>query len=419
MPPTAGVPLDRTLSVFGLAKNTGKTQTMMRVLATIHESGRTVGLSTIGRDGEARDVVDRDIRKPAIRLPAGSLFVTTGRLLAKAGRAAEVVQVTGYRTAMGPVLLARMREEGKVEIAGPVTAAQTRDITRRLFEFGADRVLIDGAVDRRCAAAPSVAGSVVMATGAVVHPDLAAVVERTVEAVQLLTLPRVHDPAVHELMTSGSALVTSGHGVVPLAQCATFAGPATGLGRVFARHPDTTHILLHGALCHDFAGQVLESFPGSPPVLVVRDATKVFLRPGTWRAYRHRGLRIQVLRTIDLAAITVNPVSPGRYRFDSAEFCARVSSAVPGVPVCDVLNPQSVTAVEDALTGLFASSRTVGLLRGYLDVAARRHQGDVTGPLRPERAAARSGLDQAVFVRVDDGAGPVVELQLSQQALHV
>jgi hypothetical protein len=348
----------RVLSVFGLAKNTGKTQTVLRLIALAGRSGCTVGLTSIGRDGESRDVTDQAIEKPRVRLPAGCIFATTRLLLDRAGTAAEVLRATGYHTALGSVLLARMRVAAEVEIAGPATAAQTREVAGQLLELGADFVLIDGAIDRRSAAAPAVAGSVVMATGAVLGRRIADVVAWSAEAAELLTLPRLDNDAVRALGISASAVVTSRHEVIPLAPSATLAPTATEPGAVFAQTRNAAYIVVAGALCTDFAEQVLAAFPGAPPVIVVRDATRVFFSRGSWRRYRGSGLRIQVTDASSLVAITVNPVSPGKYQFDSAEFCALLSEAVPGVPVCDVLEPESSAQLRDAAVWPTIAGRT-------------------------------------------------------------
>ena len=69
------------------------------------------------------------------------------------------------------------------------------------------------------------------------------------------------------------------------------------------------------------------------------DPTKVFLThhgPG-W--YRRQGLAIEVRETIDLKAITVNPVAPQSHRFDSGQLRELIEAAVADVPVLDVLDP--------------------------------------------------------------------------------
>ncbi len=80
--------------------------------------------------------------------------------------------------------------------------------------------------------------------------------------------------------------------------------------------------------------------PAHPRVeLVAADATKVFLTDHGVEWYRRQGLSITVLTSIDLRAITVNPVAPQSHRFDSPRLRAMLEESVPGVPVLDVRDP--------------------------------------------------------------------------------
>ena len=73
--------------------------------------------------------------------------------------------------------------------------------------------------------------------------------------------------------------------------------------------------------------------------IVAADPTKVFLsrRGPDW--YRRQGIAIEVLHTIELKAITVNPLSPQSHSFDSAELRELIRAAVADVAVVDVLDP--------------------------------------------------------------------------------
>ena len=73
-------------------------------------------------------------------------------------------------------------------------------------------------------------------------------------------------------------------------------------------------------------------------MLVVADPTKVFLwkRGPEW--YRRQGISLRTLSSIELEALTVNPVAPQSHRFDSVQLRALLREAIPDVPVFDVLH---------------------------------------------------------------------------------
>ena len=157
----------RRLALVGLAKNTGKTETLTVLLRELERAGRVVGVTSVGRDGEEHDVIDARIAKPLVRLRAGSLVASTDELLRASALAYEQLERTDVRTPLGRVLIARVSEPGAVEVAGPSAAAQVREVSDAMLAHGAEQVLIDGAIDRRAASSPEVSDGLVMATGAV------------------------------------------------------------------------------------------------------------------------------------------------------------------------------------------------------------------------------------------------------------
>jgi hypothetical protein len=313
----------RTLALVGLAKNTGKTVPLAAILAEHAAAGHTVGVTSIGRDGERHDVIDARIEKPSIELQAGALLASTGALLRASGLAHERIEQTGVRTPLGEVVLARLSEPGAVEIAGPSAAADVRAVAERMLALGAERVLIDGAIDRRAASSPAIADGLVMATGAILAADIERVVAVTRNAVDLVRLPRA-----------------SGDGVSLDGRLVLNAEPAE-IATLLREHPDADTFLVEGALGERFLEGLLAARrerAGRELRIVAADPTRVFLscRGPSW--YERQGIAIEVLRTIGLRAITVNPVAPQSHRFESRLLRELIAAAIPDVPVLDVLD---------------------------------------------------------------------------------
>jgi hypothetical protein len=330
----------RRVALVGLAKNTGKTETLTAILAEHATAGRPVGVTSIGRDGEAHDVIDARIEKPRLHLVAGSLVATTGELLRASGVAHERLAQTGVRTPLGEVVLARLSEPGIVEVAGPGAAADVRAVSEAMAELGAEQVLIDGAIDRRAASSPAVADGLVMATGAVLGQDIEQVVAITADAVDLVRLPRARgEPAV-------SAAAES-HERVALERRLALNGEPSEIAALLRERPRASTFLVDGALSERLLEGLLlarRERAGRELRVVVADPTKVFLsrRGPSW--YGRQGIAIEVLRTIELKAITVNPVAPQSHRFDSERLRTMITEAVGDMPVFDVLHPHYRTA---------------------------------------------------------------------------
>ena len=313
----------RALALVGLAKNTGKTVTLRAILAQHTAAGRTVGVTSIGRDGERHDVIDARIEKPAIELQAGDLVASSGALLRASGVKHERLAQTGVRTPLGEVVLARLSEPGAIEVAGPSGAQDVRSVSDAMIELGAEQVLIDGAIDRRAASSPAVADGLVMATGAVLGKEIEQVLAATRDAVDLVRLSRSDEVGI----ALDGRLVLNAEPVE--------------IAALLREHPQADTFLVEGALGERFLEGLLAARrerAGRELRIVAGDPTKVFLSHRGVRWYERQGLSIGVLRTIDLRAITVNPVAPQSHRFESRRLRELIATAIPDVPVLDVLD---------------------------------------------------------------------------------
>jgi hypothetical protein len=337
------------LALVGLAKNTGKTVTLNALLAELAAAREPVGVTSVGRDGEKHDVIDFRIEKPLVRLSGGDLVATTDGLLSASGVPHELLERTGMRTPLGEVLLARLKGAGTIEIAGPSAASDTRAVADSMLGQGAQRVVIDGAIDRRAASSPEVSDGLVMSTGAILSEDLGEVVERTVEAVALVRVAALGtegedarlrelaaglDPGVSALVDDGWALHTLPERFVLTAEAADIAERLRAAGTVRA-------LLVAGALPQRFLDGLVPQVRRSRETLgvVVSDATRLFLSDRDVSHYARAGIELRVLHPIELLALTVNPVAPQSHSFDSGRLRAALDEAIPDVPIFDVLHP--------------------------------------------------------------------------------
>jgi hypothetical protein len=368
----------RRLALVGLAKNTGKTETLAALLRELEARGRLVGVTSVGRDGEERDVIDARIEKPRVRLAARSLVATTDGLLRASAIEHEVCEQTGVRTPLGRVLIARLRREGTIEVAGPSAAADVRAVSDAMLAHGAEQVLIDGAVDRRAASSPAVSDGLVLATGAVLDRDIGEVVAQTRDAVDLARLPVVEDtpgagrrlrmlaagpaarsPSAGEAAgvggraTDETSLLVGEEGE-PVALSPRFILTATAdeLARTLDENPAGRWLLVAGALPEAFLDGLLSPLRrrGRELVLVVSDPTKVFLwrRGPAW--YERQGVHLRALGRTALDALTVNPLAPRSHRFESVQLRALLAQAIPDVPIFDVRHADYAPPREPART---------------------------------------------------------------------
>jgi len=338
----------------GLAKNTGKTETLTVLLRELERAGRVVGVTSVGRDGEEHDVIDARIAKPPVRLRAGSLVASTDELLRASALAHEQLERTDVRTPLGRVLIARVIEPGAVEVAGPSAAAQVREVCDAMLAYGAEQVLIDGAIDRRAASSPEVSDGLVMATGAVLSQELEEVVARTRDAVALARLQLAEEgldadvaARARELIAAGAAaaehgaLISAGGEAIALQARFILCADAAQIDALLAQSAGAHTLLVAGALPERFLEQLRRALrPDRRRMTVlVGDATRVFLGEHAVEWYERQGIELRALRAIELCALTVNPVAPQSHRFDSRELRAALADALPGLPILDVCHP--------------------------------------------------------------------------------
>lgn len=355
----------KRVALVGLAKNTGKTEALAALLGELQTAGRRVGVTSVGRDGEERDVIDPRIAKPRVRLPAGSLLATTDTLLRASGIPYEQLEDPGVRTPLGRVLVVRLDGAGSIEVAGPSAVADVRAVSDAMLAHGAEQVLIDGAIDRRAASSPDVADGLIVSTGAVLDRGIAEVVSQTRDAVELVRLPRIDERAeagrrlreLHGAAAGGEGSAShDGHGgllvgedflTAALPPRFVLTGTADQIGLMLDENPTARWLLVAGALPEQFLRGLLHHLHRRRRelVVVVANPTRVFLRERGPGWYRRRGVEIQALKRVELQALTINPVAPQSHRFDSVELKGLLEAAIPGVPILDVLHPDYTSAI--------------------------------------------------------------------------
>jgi hypothetical protein len=341
----------RRLALVGLAKNTGKTVALAALLRELHAARRTVGVTSVGRDGEEHDVIDFRISKPRVELAAGSLVATTDSLLRASGIPRELLAETGVRTPLGEVLIARLKGAGAIEVAGPSGAGEVREVSDAMLAFGAEQVLIDGAIDRRAASSPDVADALLMSTGAILSEDIAEVVQRTAEAVRLVRLPalRADSPAeakIRELaqrsdLGAGLLIAEDPDDHAPLPARFVLIPEQPVIDDFLRSGLPPRWLLVKGALPEAFLNGLIPFVRRSraPLTVIVSDPTRAFLSQRDVDFYSRAGISLEALNQIDLRALTVNPLAPQSHSFDSALLRSMLADAIDDLEILDVMHP--------------------------------------------------------------------------------
>lgn len=347
----AGAKIQR-LSLIGLSKNAGKTTATNHLLETLISENfyrpDELALTSLGLDGEVTDALT-GLPKPRYVPQAGLLVATTADLLRQAedeGAKVERLQQLPARTALGPVILARILQPGHVIIAGPTLLRDLRSAMDRLQALGARLGIVDGAINRLGAAAPNVTNACILCTGASAAATPELVARRTADVLRRLTLQQTQWINAYRKQTSKARLymfIVGDSGTVE-----HYAGAANpeNEARWIATHVQVQQrsvFVLRGALTEELSRALLAFLPvknsSSAGELIVEDATKIFCHSVVLQRLSARGLDIRVANAIRILALTSNPYAP-EYLCSSQHLLDVLAKELPPrhPPIIDVVS---------------------------------------------------------------------------------
>ena len=356
----------RSLSLIGLGKNVGKTTALNALVEEATRAGVRLGLTSIGRDGELLDAIS-SFPKPPIGIPRGTLVATAAcegpppprgggggpeRVLAlgppegghgwgggheEHAGAFEILERTGERTALGPVVLARALRDVQWELSGPATGRGLLHIRESLFRLGAELVILDGAFDRRSSATPSLTQAAILVSGAALDPDRVKVLEHTRHMLNLFRLPAAQlTPAETAVLERRSLARVDPEGVRSLEPLSILGDPT----QVAAATRGGSRLLVGRSL----TSSLLEALAPEGLEVVVRDATHALVSAEALRRFSVRGGKVAVGREIRLPFVVCNPYSPYGWRFDADSFLQEMAAVANPLPVVDLVLGRRIDA---------------------------------------------------------------------------
>ena len=330
----------KTVSIVGMAKNAGKTTALNYLIEEAYDEGIRLGITSTGRDGETVDLVT-ETEKPKVYLYEDTIVSVPAQLFELAEAGLEILSTTKYRTSLGALYLCRVKDSGYVQIAGPVASKDTQRMCVEMFAHGAELVLIDGAIDRKSVAAPDSSDGVILSTGAVISRDIKKVVRETSHVVELYTLPELEEGELRSIIEEKLEderimLIREGeNGSLESETLDLKTGLGSGRYINEAMDEEVKAIYIPGALTGSVIADIdPEKF--RTVEFIMKDPTRIFMDAILWKQLKKRGLRVRVLKNINVCAVTVNPFAPEGYSFDSSTLVKEIEEALPGIPVVDV-----------------------------------------------------------------------------------
>ena len=343
----------KTIGIAGTAKNTGKTTTTISLLNYFSAEGITIGLTSIGYDGEIIDNVT-GLPKPRLFVRKGLLIVTAERCLQAGTAKVKVLENLGIVTPLGKLVCGVVEREGLIVTAGPNQSKHLSIVRDLLFHYGAELIIVDGALGR---IAPMVeTDGFIMATGASYNIDTYQVAMHAHYLAETCNYPKkaktlINDPVLDQLLDSKMTIAWNRSGNIVAEASDSLLNPEQLIS--FENLSDDTAGFYCPGLITSQCLQKLTKIP-FPKGMIYSFANPIKLIVGNDLMVIHdfltklqqEGSVLGYKQLLPLIGITVNPFYP-KYRFEShnyesyyvnkEELLENVAT-LANVPVFDIVN---------------------------------------------------------------------------------
>lgn len=324
----------KTISIIGLAKNAGKTVALNYLIQEADILNVKIGITSTGRDGESLDLVTQT-QKPSVFVKEGMYVATAKKALMLSDAKCEILETTGISTPMGEVIIVRIRHKGNIQIAGPVQVSEMKYVSSRLLHYGAQIVFIDGAIDRKAASSPAITDACVIATGAVLSRDMKRVLENTAHTVECLTLSQTDETTRKIILKTNKTCIIQNTGNVIVPNIKTSINSGKKISELMDEK--ATHLFIRGAVTTSLLKEIGENKFLRGIKIIIEDGTKIFTDINVWNDLRRKGFKVETLNRVNVIAVTLNPISPAGYFFDSEMFKEEMKKYLPGIKIIDVV----------------------------------------------------------------------------------
>lgn len=319
-----------SVSIVGLEKNTGKTETLNYVLRRLKTMDVPIAVTSIGLDGEEIDAVTQTV-KPEIMISIGVVFVTSEKHFFQRKVTAEILNVSESQTALGRLITARAQSDGRVILSGPSDTESVRKLIGSMQNFGVKTTLVDGALSRMSLASPLVTDAMILATGASVSANIPQLVRKTKFVQRLIDLENVEEDLSLRLQQLKNGI----WGIGADGEIHDLQIPSVFL--LDKRNDDIfrfgNRIYVSGAVSNKLINYL--RMQQKKVELIVGDFTKIFVGREEFDAFLRAGNTIKTLFKNRLIAVTVNPVSPAGITLNSERLQQAMSESL-GLPVYDI-----------------------------------------------------------------------------------
>ncbi len=300
-----------TVSIIGNGRGSGKT-TALKSFLKYNDSA--FGISSFGNDRI------ENIESGLVHVKEGTICATCHGSLAFSDITKEILATTGINTPLGQIVILRAKSQGHVVLSGASTVEESIVIRDMLKDFGAERVIFDGSLNRKSPASPRLSDSVTLTFSA--SPRLRAEMDYLMEIFSLRQFPTEYLPKGNFILINDEYI--QGQDIKTNLSKYLGDNSVRMIGIRGAIQKGFVHMLTHLSV-----GQTIKGAS-----LIIDDATKLFIDQNEYRMLVNLGIEIYVRQGIRVNSIFVNPYNTG---YSEGEMSEVLGDANYGIPILDIV----------------------------------------------------------------------------------
>jgi hypothetical protein len=321
----------KSLSIIGMAKNTGKTECLNYILRNSKYLNKKLAITSIGIDGESNDVV-KNTPKPEIELNSGNIFITTENFYNKRKLTSEILEVSKHSSLSGKLITARCIHSGKIILSGPSDSKNLNEHLLNLRKYNIDLSIIDGAFSRKSHASPALTEALILTTGAAYSSNIDIVVKDTKYWIDLISLDKYVELGADKMreIENGTWILNEQNQLKKTHSSSLhikdFKEEILKLGTV---------IYFAGLITENVMKSILSLKISEKFTIIVKDFTRIFTPASLFYEFIAQEGKILTLYKSNLIAVCINPYSPDAYHLNSDVLKSRLTETIQ-VPVYDI-----------------------------------------------------------------------------------
>jgi len=321
----------KVTAIVGICKNAGKTSLLNHLLRT--HAGIRFGVFSTGIDGEELDSVFRT-PKPSVELPPDTLFCCDSLSLDALGGKVEVL--ASLADIQRPLWIVRSLYQLSSMITGPASMNEQIALSQKLLQLGAEKVLVDGSLDRKSIVLSPSVDAVVLVIGASFGepPEVERELRRLI---MLASLPQYKsNPAELELLAnSDEILIFDRQNWLPTG-LQTLSGMEGELRILAGKNTFLSKLYLPGAVTSSSLGHLINLLQDRDSCLILRhpDCLKLSLPDLEKLASR---TFLEALIPFRIKGFAINSEGVGIASTDAAHFRSHLRASFPQLDLTDIM----------------------------------------------------------------------------------